>query len=141
MWSIYLAQNESQGELADMLSLFPQAAIHDATNYIFVATHPKPANPIIVSELGAESTEDLVPILARLLFATDRTRAIHLTKQQAIALHSHPAWKLWCASYDDWRDLENDYETVFHTGVDGRKPIDELNAQARESIRQWGESL
>lgn len=141
MWSIYLQQPEPEGELADMLSRFPQAANHDATNYIFVATHTEAINPILVDELDAETTEDLVPILARLLFATDRSRAIHLTKTQTIALHAHPAWRLWCANYEDWHELEEDHETVFHVGVDGRRPIGELNAQARESIRQWGASL
>lgn len=141
LWSIYLAPSEvvEGTEVFDMLQRFPTPANHDATNYIFVATHPGAVNPITVSDFEYEDIDQLVALIAKELFATDRSRAIHLSKSEASMLHKHPAWKLWCGNYTDQEDpkaaLEADHEAVFKVGVDRRKGIDTLVEQSKAELK------
>lgn len=137
MWSIYLKPKVlvEGTEVYAMLQEFKHAANHDSSNYIFVDTHPEAVNPVLVSEFEYETTDELVQLLVKELFATDRSRAIHLSKNEASTLHKHPAWKLWCGNYEQWEDLEVDHKKVFGVGVDGRKALDTLKAEARENLK------
>lgn len=111
-------------------------ACHDGVNHVY--TWISPEAEAIATTLPDE-LEDPAAYIGHHL----ATQAAPLIAPKAVlsALFRTPAWRLWCATYEDWRDLEQDHEAVFNVGVDGRKPIEELNTQARESIRQWGESL
>ena len=142
MWSIYLKPSVliEESEVAEMLQRFPHAANHDPSNYIFVSTHPNAVNPVLVSEFvdadGEQLSGDaLVAAIAVELFADNRSRAIHLSKSNAIALHAHPAWQLWCGNYEDKDSLEADHEKVFGAGVDRRKTLDSLVDESRIELK------
>jgi hypothetical protein len=153
MWSIYLIPESMRGltpltdpwkealallpdsEIKDRIIRWPQAAQHDGLNYIFVDTHSNALDPIDLSEAEYEDTNELVAIIASELFAEDRSKAIHLTKSQALTLYAHPAWRLWCGRYDNDEALEVDHELVFGTGVDRRKSLDTLIAEARAELQ------
>ncbi len=141
MWAIYLkpeGEPVEGTEVYDMLQRFPHAACHDDTNYIFVAEHPSPVNPIRLSDVPGYfemgSTEK-VQAIAIMLFSTDRTRAIHLSRGDAIQLHAQPAWKLWCGKYEDKDLLEADHLAVFGVGVDRRKGLSTLTQEAKQTVR------
>jgi hypothetical protein len=100
-----------------------------------VDTHSNALDPIDLSEAEYEDTNELVAIIASELFAEDRSKAIHLTKSQALTLYAHPAWRLWCGRYDNKDELEADHELFFGVGVDRRKSLESLKDQVREEIR------
>jgi hypothetical protein len=139
--SIYLLPDviEEGAEVYDLKQRF-KGAEHDGVNILFADVHPNAVNPIITTSLVDEEGNPmqgdlLVAALAKILFSTDRSRAIHIPFNDAVALHKHPAWRLWCAKYEDKDELEKDHEKAFGVGVDRRKSLDTLKDQAREEIR------
>jgi hypothetical protein len=153
MWSIYLIPESLRGlvplstewknnldllpesEIKDRILRWPQAAQHDGLNYIFVDTHSNALDPIDLSEIEYETTDDLVAIIASELFAEDRSKAIHLTKSQAITLYAHPAWRLWCGRYDNKDALEADHKSFFGTSIDDSKSLDTLINNAKNNLK------
>jgi hypothetical protein len=114
MWSIYLKPEKiiNGSELYFMTRKFPEAACHDGENYIFVETHPKADNPILVTDLVDENGDQLVGAalgeeLKYQVFIDGRTRPIHLRKEDAKLFHSLPEWQLWIGD-----DKDNDSETA-----------------------------
>ena len=153
MWSIYLIPETLRGltpltpewvdaveglpesEVKYLIQKWPHAAIHDGLNYVFVTNHPAAFEPIDISVAEYETVAQLIVIIANALFSDDRSRAIHLTKSQAVTLYAHPAWRLWCGRYDNKDELEEDHESFFGVGVDRRKSLESLKEQVREEIR------
>jgi hypothetical protein len=155
LWSIYLIPESLRGlvplstewknnldllpesEIKDRILRWPHAAQHDGLNYVFVTTHPAAFEPIDLSVAEYETVDQLIAIIANALFAEDRSKAIHLTKAQTLTLYAHPAWRLWCGRYDNDEALEVDHELVFGTGVDRRKSLDTLIAEARAELKAF----
>lgn len=153
MWSIYLIPESLRGlapltvlwyealavlpesEIKDRILRWPHAAQHDGLNYIFVDTHSNALDPIDLSEIEYETTDDLVAIIASELFAEDRSKAIHLTKSQVLTLYAHPAWRLWCGRYDNKDALEEDHKLFFGTSIDDNRLLDTLINNAKNNLK------
>lgn len=121
----------------NLLNRFHDAAIHDGLNYIFADIDPTATDFILLTNLFVEdmTTDEKVSVIARLLFAEDRTKPIHIEKGDCKALYAHPAWRLWCGAYEDKDTLEADHESVFNVGVDRRKSLETLIKLAKDNIR------
>jgi hypothetical protein len=124
-----------ESEIKDQILKWPNAARHDNLNFVFVSTHPEAFDPVDLSVSEYETVDQLIALIANVLFAEDRSRAIHMTKSQAIELYAHVVWRLWCGRYEDKEKLESDHELFFGDGVDRRKSLDTLIAEAREEIK------
>lgn len=153
MWSMYLMPVPLRGltplsiewveavdelpesELKDQIVTWPHAAVHDGLNYVFVEMHPEANNPVDLSTSEYETVNQLVVIIANALFAEDRSRAIHLTKVQAIALYNSPAWRLWCGRYDNKDALEVDHKLFFGSGIDDSQSLDTLINNAKNNLK------
>ncbi len=131
---------ETGSELHWLLSKHPKVANPDGLNYLFAEVCPFAVDPILTTDFvdgeGQLLTGDaLMQAVAKLLFSTDRSRAIHIPMSQARELHKHPAWALWCGKYDDSLELEADHELVFGVGVDRRKDLASLVEQSRTELK------
>jgi hypothetical protein len=153
MWSIYLIPETLRGltpltpewveaveglpesEVKYLIQKWPHAAIHDGLNYVFVTTHPAAFEPIDLSVAEYETVDQLIAIIANALFSDDRSRAIHLTKSQAVTLYAHPAWRLWCGRYDNKDALEADHKSFFGTSIDDSKSLDTLINNAKNNLK------
>jgi len=49
-------------------------------------------------------------------------------------LYRTPEWRLWCGQYETWQELEIDHVAAFGFGVDGRKSIETLVAEAKNTL-------
>lgn len=107
-------------EFEEQLTIWPNAANHDGTHYLFADTHPDTVNPLIVSTLTDSEGEPLTGdglawALAQLLADENNIDlVIWMTRDEATQLHKHPAWRIWCANYsDDQPDLfESDWDYI-----------------------------
>ena len=112
-------------EKEDMVARWPQAANHDGVWSIFADSHADTVDPVIVSELStfnAETNESepltgdaLAWYLAQIMANPANVDVVlWLTRGEASFLHSHPAWRLWCANYteDDLATYESDWNYV-----------------------------
>lgn len=153
MWSIYLIPETLRGltpltpewvdaveglpesEVKYLIQKWPHAAIHDGLNYVFVTNHPAAFEPIDLSVAEYETVAQLIVIIANALFSDDRSRAIHLTKSQAVTLYAHPAWRLWCGRYDNKDALEADHKPFFGTSIDDSKSLDTLINNAKNNLK------
>ena len=118
--SIYHKDSIHQDELTVMQSRHPQPANHDQLHYVFASQYTgddRTSAPIDIDALGLGGDE-LAWAVAKIL-ASDDNAVLHLGVYTADALYHHPAWRIWCASYDgesvgdgraqfesDWRYIE-----------------------------------
>jgi hypothetical protein len=143
-WSIYKVPSKNAGseEVHYLKQKWPQAACHDGLNYVFVSCHPNAKDPIVISELtnihGEQLRGDyLVAAVAKLMFNTDRSRAIHLTNAEANELHQHLYWKLWCGNYETIEDFKAAYSSAFDNLVYSEKiTFERLKINARRNIKR-----
>lgn len=110
MVSLYHVNTVHQAELQAQLAKHPNAAIHDDNWYIFVTEYEgdeRTSTPIVVDELGLEGDE-LVWYVAKVL-ATDKDAVLHMNIRTADGLYRHPAWRIWCAKYEDREQFKSDW--------------------------------
>lgn len=111
--SIYHKDCSHTGELAYLLAKYPQPANHDQIHYIFVSEYTgedRASTPIDVDQLGLEG-DDLIWYIAKIL-ATDIEAVLHLNVRTADILHRHPAWRIWCANYEERDQFKSDWLTL-----------------------------
>ncbi|WP_028470053.1 hypothetical protein [Neptunomonas japonica] len=116
IWSIYkTSQLFIEGSEAWRLAQqYPHAVCHDTTNTVFITSLSNAVSPYVLPEvdLSEEALSiDQQAVLAAVWLYSHTENAMHLTKQQAINLFSHPAHRLWCAIYeeDQHEQFEADY--------------------------------
>lgn len=90
---------------------YPQAARHDGVHYYFAAipdgyeSDPRLVHigDIVDPETGEQLTGDgLAWALAQLLADPANTQIIiGMSRAQGKSLYAHPAWRIWCANYNE----------------------------------------
>ena len=150
---IYQPEEIIEGSTFDkLITRFPQAAFHDKKNRLFNGIDEGAENPILVSELlpnftqeidedtlepvGLSYIDTLVQALAPLLFADDRTRPLHIKKSVLSQLYRHPAYRLYCGNYETVEELNIDHLLIFGVDADDSKSLEELNAESRVKLEQ-----
>lgn len=117
MWSIYKTSEVAiKGSEAWLLSQrFPKAISHDTTNTVFVTCLENAIQPYKlpdIDENGEWLSADRQALLAAVWLYGQSNSAMHLTKQQAMMLFTHPAHHLWCAKYEE--DQREQFEADYH---------------------------
>lgn len=100
--SIYHKDTIHVAELGALLAKHPQPANHDQVHYVFASSYEgteRTSVPIDVDSLGL-SGDELAWAIAQII-TTDDNAVLELNVGTADALHKHPAWRIWCANYED----------------------------------------
>lgn len=97
-----------QESLDQLKALNPYAAIHDDKHYLFIKQPSDRSYTVNKVDKWEEQGDDRVWKLATIL-ATDDNAVLEADIYTFDALHKHPAWRIWCAKYEDREQFKADW--------------------------------
>lgn len=129
--------NASTGAAQDWLRFQSEmrGASHDGVNTVYGCVPPVELLTDVFTLPADIDLPALIVTVGQFLAARSNTVLVAAPHQFKL-LYDTPHHRLWCGLYLDWQSLEADYIQVFGVGVDGRKPLETLKAEASEAVRQ-----
>lgn len=101
----------NQESLDQLKALNPYAAIHDDKHYLFIKQPSDRSYAVNKVDEWEEQGDDRVWKLATIL-ATDDNAVLEADVYTFDALHRHPAWRIWCAKYEEREQFKADWITL-----------------------------
>ena len=85
-------------------------------NACFAEISEEAVNPIVVSDQQLTGSE-LIAYVASLLFAEDRTRPIHMTREDYYFVFASPEYQLYLANFETLEELQVAYKALFQVDL------------------------